>query len=307
MKTFDKSQEKLEAELADYLSGEQSAAAWQFLEIALIDPNSTLTESQKDLLNGLRRDELLLQADSRLLEDYQADAPDPATLRTMVRGWQQTRVRRRVSNLARWGLSASAGMACLILVVSLVFSLNGAAPGPTTNPERTAGVGVAAVPTPTATVKVINWPVGVQISLLYPVRGRNSLISQFGDWVDGKENDGIDIAAVAGSPIIAAEKGTVVSAGWQDDKAGNTIVIDHGNTIFTRYSHLASVGVVPGQVVTKGQQIGIIGTTGDAVGIHLHFEMIVGGLDGRNVDPLFYIFNFLEGVRYDQPTPTPLP
>lgn len=303
MKTFDKTQGEFETALGAYLSGDHSESGWQKLEPALLNPESTLTGKQKDLLKGLRRDELLLRADSRLLEDYKTGAPDPARLRMMVQSWQQRRARKRVSNLAGWGLSLGAGLACLFLIVSLVFSLNGTAPGPATNSEKT--VGAAALATPMAAIQKGEWPVGFQISLLYPVQGRNTLVNQFGDLVDGKENDGIDIAAVAGTPIVAAEKGTVVSAGWQDDKAGNTIVIDHGHSTYTRYSHLANVGVVPGQAVTKGQQIGTIGTTGDAVGIHLHFELIVGGVDGQKINPLPFILNFLKGVRYGQFTPTP--
>jgi murein DD-endopeptidase MepM/ murein hydrolase activator NlpD len=307
MKTFDKSQGNLKTVLDDYLSGEQTETAWQHLETALLDPETILTGPQKDLLEGLRQDEMFLRADSRLLADYKTDAPDSATLRAMVRGWQQTRARKRVSSMARWGLSLGAALACFFLVVSLAFSLNGAIPDPTTHPARTAGVGAAAIATPTATVKAVNWPYGLQLGLVYPVpvKVRSILVSQFGDWVDGQKNDGIDIAAVGGTPILAAYQGAVVSAGWQDDKAGNTIVIDHGHNIYTRYTHLASVAVVPGQVVTKGQQIGIMGTTGDAVGIHLHFEFIVGGLDGENVDPLPYLSNFGDTIRYSHFTPTP--
>ncbi|MBN9388453.1 MAG: peptidoglycan DD-metalloendopeptidase family protein [Chloroflexi bacterium] len=307
MKTPDKSQGNYKTVLDDYLSGEQPETAWSSLETALLDPDSTLTGPQKDLLNGLRRDEFLLQADSRLLADYKTDTPDPTTLRAMVRGWQQTRARKRVTNLARWGLSLGATLACFLLVISLVFSLNVTAPGPASSQEKPVGVGAAAIATPTVNTQKGVPSVVLQMSLAYPisVKGRGILISQFGDLVDGQKNDGIDIAAPDGTPILASYQGTVVSAGWQDDKAGNTIVIDHGHNIYTRYTHLASVGVVPGQVVSKGQQIGIIGTTGDAVGIHLHFELTFSGLNGENTDPLPYISNFGETIRYNHSTPTP--
>jgi murein DD-endopeptidase MepM/ murein hydrolase activator NlpD len=88
----------------------------------------------------------------------------------------------------------------------------------------------------------------------------------------GKE--GIDIAAPAGTQILAAAGGTVIIAkdtGWNGG-FGMYIVINHGNGIQTLYGHLSRVDVVPGQSVARGQAIGIIGSTGRSTGRHLHFE-----------------------------------
>jgi murein DD-endopeptidase MepM/ murein hydrolase activator NlpD len=291
MKTFSNSPQYFEDALAGYLSGERSEAAWEKLEPALLDPASTLTADQKALLKELRRDEFRLHADSRLLEEYKADTPDPATLRVMVQGWSKTRAHRRVSSLARWGLSLGAGLACLFLVFSLLFSLDGAPPTTPANSPVQAEVGPA-----TVAVQVSASP----LALLYPVKGINVLVEKFGDYFGGKIHDGLDIAAVAGTPVVAAQDGVVVNAEWHSDGSGNEIILRHQGNFYTLYSHLAKIEVAPGQSVKKGEEIGVMGTTGDAVGIHLHFELLVGGPDGAKVDPLLFITSYLPNSLYKE-------
>jgi murein DD-endopeptidase MepM/ murein hydrolase activator NlpD len=83
----------------------------------------------------------------------------------------------------------------------------------------------------------------------------------------------IDIAAYIGAPVLAADSGYVIVAGWSDVGYGYHIVIDHGNGYQTLYAHLNSIYVNVGTNVTKGQQIGEMGNTGNATGPHLHFEV----------------------------------
>ena len=85
----------------------------------------------------------------------------------------------------------------------------------------------------------------------------------------------IDIAAYVGAPVLAADGGYVVVAGW-DNLFGYHIVIDHGNGYQTLYAHLQSYYVEAGVNVTKGQQIGEMGSTGNSTGPHLHFEVRQG-------------------------------
>ena len=96
----------------------------------------------------------------------------------------------------------------------------------------------------------------------------------------------IDIAASAGTPIYAADAGYVVAAGWSTVGYGNMVIIDHGNGYRTLYAHMTSYWVQVGQSVAKGQQIGTCGSTGNSTGPHLHFEVIVNGVQ-RN--PLVYL------------------
>ncbi|MCQ2508230.1 MAG: peptidoglycan DD-metalloendopeptidase family protein [Dorea sp.] len=89
---------------------------------------------------------------------------------------------------------------------------------------------------------------------------------------------GIDLACGEGTPYYAADSGTVVIAGYSPS-AGNWIVIDHGGGIQTYYMHSSAIYVSAGQTVSKGQNIGAVGTTGDSTGPHLHFQVVVNGVD----------------------------
>ncbi|MDP4084651.1 MAG: peptidoglycan DD-metalloendopeptidase family protein [Bacillota bacterium] len=101
----------------------------------------------------------------------------------------------------------------------------------------------------------------------------------------GKFHKGIDIARPSNYTIKAADNGVVIFAGW-DGSYGNKIEIDHQNGYHTVYGHLSSIKVHVGQTVEKGSAIGIMGATGDATGVHLHFEVYKnGGLK----NPLSYL------------------
>ncbi|MCS6958482.1 MAG: peptidoglycan DD-metalloendopeptidase family protein [Pseudanabaenaceae cyanobacterium SKYGB_i_bin29] len=100
-----------------------------------------------------------------------------------------------------------------------------------------------------------------------------------------KFHTGIDFGADYGTPIYAAQTGTVIWADWYGGY-GNTIVIDHSNGIATLYAHLQSVYVQPGETVERGQVIGEVGSTGFSTGPHLHFELRV---QGEPIDPAPYL------------------
>lgn len=84
---------------------------------------------------------------------------------------------------------------------------------------------------------------------------------------------GVDLAADRDTPIYAADTGVVVFAGWHRVGYGNLIIIDHGGGWTTYYGHLAKRFVGCGDQVEQGQLIGLMGATGNASGIHLHFEV----------------------------------
>ena len=84
---------------------------------------------------------------------------------------------------------------------------------------------------------------------------------------------GIDLAAAEGTPVFAADSGTVVYAGWNDSGYGNLVAIDHNNGYKTIYAHLSSISVGCGDNVTAGSMIGLSGNTGRSTGGHLHFEI----------------------------------
>jgi murein DD-endopeptidase MepM/ murein hydrolase activator NlpD len=92
---------------------------------------------------------------------------------------------------------------------------------------------------------------------------------------------GIDLAGSYGTPIYATADGTVLRAGWNSGGYGNLVEIDHGRGITTRYGHMSAILVQPGDHVTRGQQVGRMGSTGRSTGNHLHYEVRI---DGRAAD-----------------------
>jgi murein DD-endopeptidase MepM/ murein hydrolase activator NlpD len=87
---------------------------------------------------------------------------------------------------------------------------------------------------------------------------------------------GIDIARPSDRTIKTVDNGVVVFAGW-DGGYGNKIIVDHQNGYRTVYAHLSSIHVNVGETVPKGSQIGVMGSTGDSTGVHLHFEVYKNG------------------------------
>jgi murein DD-endopeptidase MepM/ murein hydrolase activator NlpD len=98
-----------------------------------------------------------------------------------------------------------------------------------------------------------------------------------GKTVDTQVHVGFDLASTKQSPVPAANAGQVAFVGPLSIY-GNTVILDHGLGLQTLYAHLSSIAVKAGDMVTKGQELGRSGTTGLAVGDHLHFEVLVSGV-----------------------------
>jgi murein DD-endopeptidase MepM/ murein hydrolase activator NlpD len=101
----------------------------------------------------------------------------------------------------------------------------------------------------------------------------------------------IDIGAGYGAPVVAAGGGRVIFAGWRNNGGGYQVWISHGGNRYTTYNHMSSLSVGSGASVSRGQQVGRIGSTGWASGPHLHFEVWVGQIwsGGYRVNPLNYL------------------
>ena len=124
-------------------------------------------------------------------------------------------------------------------------------------------------------------------SFLWPVPGYSG-ISRWASLPYGHR--GVDITAPYGTPIYAADAGTVIAAQWHNHPTmswGYYVEIDHGNGYKTLYAHMSSFVVQAGQTVEKGQLIGYVGATGAATGPHCHFEMYYNNalISARNVFP----------------------
>lgn len=107
----------------------------------------------------------------------------------------------------------------------------------------------------------------------HPVTGRHSM------------HEGLDFAAPRGTPILAASGGVVTEARYVPGY-GKMVEINHGNGLVTRYAHASSISVKLGELVTKGQQIARVGSTGRSTGPHLHYEVRVAG---HPLDPTLFM------------------
>ncbi len=120
-------------------------------------------------------------------------------------------------------------------------------------------------------------------SMCWPVkRVERSYVSSY--LGDGRGHKGMDIVAPAGTPIYAAEDGTVTYSGWDTSGYGYKIIIKHSNGLETLYAHSSALYVRKGDVVVKGENIAAVGTTGRSTGNHLHFEVRKNGSIKNPVD-----------------------
>ena len=123
------------------------------------------------------------------------------------------------------------------------------------------------------------WPVEGESTDSFGYRG-----NPFGG--GGSEfHPGQDIAAPRGTPVLAPADGRVIEAGWKNGY-GQTVVIDHGNGLTTRYGHLSKIEVTNGQELKRGEGLGLVGSTGRSTGPHLHYEVRLGDLP---VSPRHYL------------------
>jgi len=128
-----------------------------------------------------------------------------------------------------------------------------------------------------------------RIPSIWPVTGRLE------SGVGGRRNpfggrgfeyhEGQDIDAQYGTPVQVAADGKVIIAGWQRGY-GNVVYVDHGSGVSTRYGHLSQIDVSVGDGVTRGQIIGLVGSTGRSTGPHLHYEVRI---NNQPVDPKPYL------------------
>ena len=144
-----------------------------------------------------------------------------------------------------------------------------------------------AAPAPTESATLVAPPAPaspVAKGFIWPVKGE--LISRFGDKATGLRNDGINIAAAQGTPVVAADNGVVAYSGNELKGFGNLILIRHSNGFVTAYAHNETLLVARGEHVERGQEIARVGSTGNVTSPQLHFEVRKGG---ERIDPLSVI------------------
>lgn len=119
-------------------------------------------------------------------------------------------------------------------------------------------------------------PIGTG-QFMWPVHG---IITQYMSWF---HPGAIDIAIPLKTPIAAADNGTVIAVEHFTTGYGNHVIIDHGNGLTSLYAHMTQTLAVKGQIVRKGDVVGLSGSTGRSTGPHLHFEV---RRDNKGINPL---------------------
>ncbi len=140
----------------------------------------------------------------------------------------------------------------------------------------------------TRNVTTADWARANSAPNLWPVEG--PVTGSFGERIDpfngeGAFHSGIDIGSTVGQPVMAPADGVVVFADLLGGY-GRAIMIDHDHGISTRYGHLASFAVIPGQQVHRGDTIGYVGLSGRSTGPHLHYEVRI---NDTPVNPYKYL------------------
>ena len=171
---------------------------------------------------------------------------------------------------------------------------------PTSTPESSAVPSASPVVTPTPSPQPVVNPVKLEHDVLdnvdkvciylFPVPGDNEITQEY-----SAEHKAIDIAASSGSPVYAAEDGTVSYVQIWDGSYDTTGMMSYGHMVEVRhadgnttlYAHLSEINVQQGEKVVRGQRIGRVGSTGNATGPHLHFEVITS--EGK-ADPAEYLW-----------------
>jgi len=133
------------------------------------------------------------------------------------------------------------------------------------------GVKVAKASNPKPVKVTTKPPKRSSSKFLKPVNG--TVISSYGPKKNGLHNDGVNIRAARGAGVKAADNGVVVYAGNEIKGSGNLILVRHDDRWMTAYAHLDRIGVKRGDVLTRGQMIGTVGSTGSVDSPQLHFEV----------------------------------
>jgi len=111
-----------------------------------------------------------------------------------------------------------------------------------------------------------------------------------------KMHTGVDLSADRGAPVYASGDGMVIRADASSGGYGNCIRINHGYSYQTVYAHLNKMLVSPGQIVKRGQLIGLVGSTGRSTSPHLHYEVRI---NNNPVNPLNYFYNDMSEDEYE--------
>lgn len=275
----------------------------QYLILQQEDMEGDLNQQQLDFIELSEEEERMISEAIRkaMEEEERQKAADAAKLTTTTKATTQatakatTKTTTKTTTKATTKAITTAAPAAVTTAVQPQPSqptVTTAAPvvteAPKTQPTTVPTTEQTTKTTPTTTTQAA--PSGSMFA--WPCPGYYVISSPFG-WRWGRNHNGIDIIGntpIKGSPARAAGNGEVIVAKHGSTGYGNYVIIYHGNGYSTLYGHMLSLSVSQGDKVTVGQQIGVVGDTGNVTGPHMHFEVRIGyGLQGTAVDPMPYL------------------
>ena len=112
-----------------------------------------------------------------------------------------------------------------------------------------------------------------------------------------KMHAGIDFTAPKGTPIQATGNGVVIKVEKKRTGYGTSVIVDHGYGYETLYGHMSEVDVKVGERVSKGQKIGLVGSTGTSTAPHCHYEVRI---NGQTVNPIDFVLDGLTPLEYQE-------
>lgn len=244
-----------------------------------------------------------LTAEPAYNDDTQTGGSEAKAMREQVRRLEESLDRLRLA-YTRAAQQTAEVAASRITQTEQQISRLGIDTGRLVQPKRSPGQGGPFIPAPVDTddrfamgaliERMQHWN-GVKaamqrLPLAVPIRGEFELNSGFGTRSDPLNHrsaihEGLDFGAPIGTPVYATGEGVVTFAEpW--DRYGNTVEVDHGNGITTRYAHMSRIKVKDGQKVNRSTVIGLVGNTGRSTGSHLHYEVRVSDIAK---DPIKFI------------------
>ena len=249
------------------------------LEATLREEEALLVELQNNLIEQQERVEVLLDAaDIQLGDVYARIGANAALLEDLIAQAEAERIRQEEAAEAERIRQEEEALAAQAPVIQ--DSESNDTEYDTGDGDGYDGGDVANPPPP---ADGGNWATSGTLS--HPLPGA-PITSPFG-WraFDNAHHNGVDFGAPEGTPIFAAEAGTVIISGFSHS-AGNWVVINHGGGLVTMYMHNSVNQVSVGQQVARGQQIALVGNTGNSFGAHLHFQVEINGVP---VNPMQFL------------------
>ena len=261
----------------DLLETQASAAAQAAAE-RQADYEAQIALLEEDVAAQERLRTALAEEIAHLEEEIEAMAAAESEIQAIIRDSQREIARREA--LARAATSTTT------TTTSTTTTTIAEQPSGGESTTTTTADSPDAATTTTTTAPVVLQPAG-DPDVIWPSRG--AVTSPYGNRVHPitggqRFHAGIDIDGDTGDPIWAAQSGTVIYSGWMSGY-GETIMIDH-NGYVTLYGHMSQRQISKGSAVSQGQQIGLMGSTGNSTGSHLHFEIRI---DGSTVNPMAYL------------------